>query len=273
MFFVRPAQVATTSEGTYGRRMSTDEIRFSQIRAARRTLDLKERVVAGMLKIPTEDLRKGERLDAVIPSARAHLARQIIGFAEHVQKSSSPRVKRQTRRGVLLPFDRPQCLVCKHPLNVTVTGYSGRRGDYWYFRCPKCGRRYWSKDGLANPVNLKGNWKTVRGRLRCDACGLECRIKSGHIWECPTCRKRFRNIKGRAVRIIPGYRALRDLPFLRKRECPNCQSSHLRIKAVPHPPRVRYFYFWCSSCGRSCRFDRNLGVLVLLKIRHRRAEI
>jgi transcription elongation factor Elf1 len=247
--------------------MSADEIRFGQIRAARRELDLKERVVAGILNIPPEDLRKGEYLDSVIPSVHADLARQIIGFAERVQHSPGPRVKGHSRRSVLLRFERPRCLDCRHPLNVTVTGYSSCRGDYWYFKCPKCGRRYWSKDGLANAVNPKGNWKTIRGRLRCDACGLECRIKSGHIWECPRCRKRFRNAKGRAVPAMRGRRPGRVLPFLQKRECPNCRSSSLCITAVPRPPKVRHFYFRCGSCGRRCRFDKRMGRLVLLKLR------
>ena len=85
-----------------------DEIRFGQIRAARRALDLKERVVAGILKMTPEDLREEERVDSVIPSAHAELARQLIQLAERVRKSPGPRVKGQTRRGVLLPFERPQ---------------------------------------------------------------------------------------------------------------------------------------------------------------------
>jgi hypothetical protein len=219
--------------------------------------------------MPHDQFRKGERLDSVIPSAHAELARQIIGLAERVRESPGPRVVGQTRRGVLLPFERPRCLACRYPLNVTVTGYSGLRGDYWYFKCPKCGQRYWSKDGRANAVNPKGNWHTVRGRPHCDTCGVECRIRSGHYWECPKCRRRFRNVEGRAVPIIPGYRTLKDLPFLRKRACPNCRSSRLWIKATPRPPKVRHFYFWCSSCGRSCRFDEGLGRLVLLRVRRR----
>ena len=247
-----------------------DKIRFGQIRAARRVLDLKERVVAGILQMPHDELRKGERLDSVIPSAHAELARQLIRLAERVRKSPGPRVIGQTRRGVLLPFERPQCLACRYPLNVTVTAYSGRRGDYWYFKCPKCGRRYWSKDGRANAVNPKGNWHTVRGRPRCDACGVECRIRSGHYWGCPKCRKRFRNVKGRAVPTIRGSSASEICHFCKERKCPNCRSSHLCIKAKPRPPKVRHFYFRCSSCGRSCRFDKELGRLVLLKIRRRR---
>ncbi len=221
--------------------------------------------------MPHDELRKGERLDSVIPSAHAELARQLIRLAERVRKSPGPRVIGQTRRGALLPFERPRCLACRHPLNVTVTAYSSRRGDYWYFKCPKCGQRYWSKDGRANIVNPKGNRHTVRGRLRCDACGMECRIRSGHYWECPKCRKRFRNVKGRAVPTVPGYSAVRELPFLRERKCPNCRSSHLWIKAIPRPPKVRHFYFRCSACGRSCRFDEGIGRLVLLRIRKRHA--
>ena len=219
--------------------------------------------------MPPQDLRRGERLDSVIPSAHAELAGQLIGLAERVRRSSGPRVVGHTRRSVLLPFERPRCLACRYPLNVTVTAYSACRGDYWYFKCPKCGQRYWSKDGRAHAVNPKGNWHSVRGRPRCDACGVECRIRSGHYWDCPRCRKRFRSVNGRTVPTIPGYRAVRALPFLQKRECPNCRSSHLWIKAVPRPPKVRHFYFWCSSCSRSCRFDRGLGRLVSLRVRRR----
>ena len=96
-----------------------DKIRFGQIRTARRVLDLKERVVAGILQIPHEELRKGERLDSVIPAAHAELARQLILLAERVRKSPGPRVIGQTRRGALLPFERPSCLACRYPLNVT----------------------------------------------------------------------------------------------------------------------------------------------------------
>ena len=135
-------------------------------------------------------------------------------FARVPARESSARLAAD----VLLPFERPRCLDCRYPLNVTVTAYSSRRGDYWYFKCPKCGQRYWSKDGRAHAVNPKGNWHAVKGRLRCDACGMECRIRSGHYWECPKCRKRFRNVKGRAVPTVPGYSAVRHLPFLRREE-------------------------------------------------------
>jgi hypothetical protein len=245
-------------------------IRFGQMRAARRVLDLKERVVAGILQMPHAELRKGERLDSVIPSPHAELARQLIRLAERVTKSPGPRIVGQTPRGVSLPFERPRCFACRYPLNVTVTAYSSRRGDYWYFKCPKCGQRYWSKDGRAHPVSPKGgNWSASKTRPRCDVCRVECSIKSGRYWECPKCRKRFRDARGRAVPTVRGYSAVRPLPFLRERKCPNCESSHLWIKAVPRPPKVRHFYFRCSSCERSCRFDKRLGRLVLLRVRSR----
>lgn len=245
-----------------------DKIRFGQIRAARRVLDLKGRVVAAILQIPHDELRKGERFDLVIPPAYAKLARQVIRLAEGVRRSPGPRVNRKSRLEARLPFERPRCLACEHPLNITVTAYSGSRGEYWYLKCPKCGRRYWTKDGRAHPVNRKGgNWRAVRGRLCCDVCGVECSIKSGHYWQCPRCRKRFRGVKGRAVPTTRGYSVVRDLPFLRKRKCPNCRSSHLWIKAIPHPPTVHHFYFRCNSCGRSCRFDKGLGRLVSVRVR------
>jgi hypothetical protein len=116
--------------------------------------------------MPHDELRKGERLDSVIPSAHANLARQLIRLAERVRKSPGPRVIGQTCRGALLPFERPRCLAGRYPLNVTVTAYSSRRGDYWYFKCPKCGRRYWSGDGRARPVSPKGgNWNASKGTL------------------------------------------------------------------------------------------------------------
>ena len=151
-----------------------------------------------------------------------------------------------------------------------LTAYSSQSRGLLVFQVSEMRpARYWSKDGRAHTVNPKGNSHTVRGRLRCDTCGMECRIRSGHYWECPKCRKRFRNIKGRAVPTVPGLSAVRQLPFLRDRKCPNCGNSHLCIKAIPRPPKVRYFYFRCSSCSRSCRFDQGLGRLVLLRIRRR----
>src|ERR1700687_1894321 len=135
-------------------------IRFSQIHAARRVLDLKVRVAAGILQMPHAELIKGERLDSVVPPTRAKSARQFIEWAERVSKSPGPRVNRKSGRGARLPFDRPRCLGCAHPLNITVTAYSGSRGEYWYLKCPKCGRRYWSNDGQAHPVSPKGgNWR------------------------------------------------------------------------------------------------------------------
>ena len=170
-----------------------NKIRFGQIRAARRVLDLKGRVVAGILQMPHFELRKGERFDSVIPSAHTKLAREFIELAERVRKSPGPRVNRKSRLRAVLPFERPECLGCAHPLHVTVTAYSGSRGEYWYLKCPKCGRRYWSKDGRAHPVSPKGgNWRPLKGRLRCRYCGVQCSIKNGRYWECPKCRKRFR---------------------------------------------------------------------------------
>ena len=124
---MRPARAAPRPQTKRLRcyRTNMDKIRFGQIRAARRVLDLKERVVAGILQMPHDELREGERLDSVIPSAHAELARQLIRLAERVRKSPGPRVIGQTRRGVLLPFERPHCLDCRYPLNVTVTAIFG----------------------------------------------------------------------------------------------------------------------------------------------------
>ena len=172
-------------------------IRFGQIHAARRVLDVKGRVAAGILQIPHAELLKGERLDSVVPPTHAKSARQFIEWAARVRKSPGPRVNRKSRRGARLPFDRPRCLGCAYPLNITVTAYSGSRGEYWYLKCPKCGRRYWSNDGQAHPVSPKGgNWRPLKGRPHCRDCGVQCSIKNGRYWECPRCRKRFRKVDG-----------------------------------------------------------------------------
>jgi hypothetical protein len=249
-----------------------DEIRFSDVRAARRVLDMKGRVAAGILGMSYNELRKGERADSPVPAQCAKSAEGILQLAERVRRSPGPgrREAANPRLRVLLPFKRPRCLDCRCPLWIAVTAYSVRRGEHWYFKCGKCGRRYWSNDGRANPVNSKGgNWRALKNRVRCEDCGVECSKKSGYYWECPRCRKRYRNLKGRVQPTIRGFHVVRHLPFLHTRNCPNCGKPRLQIRARPHPPKVRCYYFECSACRKRYKFDKKIGRLVLLQTRRR----
>jgi hypothetical protein len=226
---------------------------------------MKGRTAAAIIGIPYADLRKGERVDAIVPVRNTHRAHQLIALAQRGgRKLANHRLTGKPRLTAALPFPRPRCRSCRHLLYIVGSNHSKPRGQHWYFKCPVCGRRYWSNRGGAKPVRPKGgNWRQLKGRIRCATCAVECSRKSRY-WECPLCRKRYRNVNGRTV---PGYHPTIVLPFLRTRECPYCQSSRLWIRMRPHPPSVRHFYFRCMSCGRTCRFDRSLGRLIALKRR------
>jgi len=243
-------------------------LRFNQVRDARRVLDMKGRTAAAIMGIPYADLRKGERVDAIVPVHHTQRAQQLIALAQRGgRKLANHQLAGKPRITAALPFPRPRCRSCRHLLYIVGLNYSKARGVHWYFKCPICGRRYWSNRGGANPVRPKGgNWQQLKGRLQCGTCAVECSRKARH-WECPLCRKRYRNVKGRAIPTVPGNHPTIVLPFLRSRECPYCQSTHLWIRKRPHPPSVRHFYFRCMSCGRTCRFDRSLGRLIALKQR------
>jgi len=243
-------------------------LRFSRVRNARRVLDMKGRTAAAILGIPYADLRKGERVDAIIPVQHTHRAQQLIALAQRGgRKLANHRLAGKPRLTAALPFSRPRCRSCRHLLYIVGSNHSKPRGQHWYFKCPLCGRRYWSNHGGANAVRPKGgNWRHLKGRVNCQTCAVECSRKSRY-WECPLCRKRYINVKGRATLTAPGKHATIALPFLQTRQCPHCQSTRLWIRKRPHPPSVRHFYFSCMSCGRTCRFDRSLGHLITLKPR------
>jgi hypothetical protein len=235
---------------------------------------MKGRTAAAILGIPYSDLRKGERVDSLVPAQQAHRAQQLIALAERGgRKLANHRLTGKPRLTAALPFSRPRCRSCRHLLYIVGSNHSKPRGQHWYFKCPVCGRRYWSSHGGANPVRPKGgNWRQLKGRVQCETCAVECSRKSRY-WECPLCRKRYRNVKGRAVLTAPRNHPFIALPFLRTRKCPYCQSSRLWIRKRPHPPSVRHFYFRCVSCRRTCRFDRNLRRLIGLKRRKRARHI
>ena len=243
-------------------------LRFSQVRDARRVLDMKGRTAAAIIGVPYADLRTGERVDAIVPAASIGRAHELVALAQRGgRKLANSRLPDKPRLLAALPFARPRCVSCRHLLYVVGSNHSKPRGRHWYFKCPICGRRYWSNRGGANPVRLKGgNWRQLRGRVRCPSCAVECSRKA-HYWKCPVCAQTYRNMKGRAVPTVPGNHPIIVLPFLRKRECPHCESTRLWIRMRPHPPSVRHFYFRCASCRKTCRFDRSLGRLVALKPR------
>ena len=181
-------------------------LRFSQLRNARRVLDMKGRIAAGIVGMPYHQLRKGERLDAVVPAQYVKSARGVIDLADLVRKSPETHGAIGHRR-LALPFRRPRCGQCRIELHSVGSKYTVRRGEHWYFLCPRCGRRYWSNDGRAHPVKPKGgNWRLLKDRIRCNDCQIECSVveprakrSRSRLWECPQCRKRYRNVAGRAV--------------------------------------------------------------------------
>lgn len=134
-----------------------EALRFSQIRNARRVLDMKGRIAAGIIGMPYDQLRKAERADGVVPHGYLKSAQVLIRLAERgAQGLATERVAGKPRFAAVLPFERPRCLHCRTEIHVVGSAYTLRRGDHWYFKCPTCGRRYWSNDGRANPVKIKG---------------------------------------------------------------------------------------------------------------------
>jgi hypothetical protein len=251
------------------------EMRFGQIRAALAILGMKQRVAAELIGIPALELGRAERLNAPVPQAFVETVGQLLSLAQRARVAPSKDPDLQYR--AKLPFRRPTCRDCRCALYSVGTKQTNERGDFWYFRCPKCGRRYWSNDGRANPVNPRGgNWRLFKDRVRCPECQAECRVAASpskrnksRFWQCPKCGTRYRNIRGRAVPTRPGGRANVELSFLPSRKCPNCAAEHLFIKARPRPPIVKAYYFGCSHCGSSFRWNPELKRLI--KLRRRKA--
>lgn len=252
------------------------EIRFSHIRSALRTLDMKHHIAARAIGIPYAEFRRAERADTIIPAKYLESAERLIDLAGRVSSAKA------VRSGVFhrpftatFSFSRPRCHGCRCALHSVGTKRTVQRGEFWYFRCPKCGQRFWSKDGRANPVNPKGgNWRDLKDRIRCPDCKVECRVAASpskrsksRFWECPKCGKRYRNLRGRAVATRPGGRANVELSFLPSRKCPSCATEHLFIKARPRPPVVKAYYFGCSHCGSSFRWNPELKRLIRLRRR------
>jgi hypothetical protein len=251
-----------------------ESFRFSKIRMARRVLGIKGRVAAGIMGMAHGELYKAERVDAIVPIRYVEPALTLVQLAERIQSSFESAGKAYTRQLMaILPFKRFRCLKCHNRVHVAGSKYSVRRGEYWYFKCPRCGSRFWSTNGTPNLVKPKGgNWRILNHRVRCPDCLVDCNIVAppsksnrSRLWECPKCRKRYRNVAGRAVLNQPVSRASIKLPFLKSRECPDCQRPRLALRARPNPSRGRYFYYFvCSACGSSYRFDKELGGLVRL---------
>jgi rubredoxin len=252
------------------------EFRFRDVRSARQVLEMRGRVAAGILNIPHSVLRRGERNDGPLPAGCELPARSLLDLAALAKKSL------ETKRGLgshslraSLPFQRPRCRKCRCSLYVVGSKETIQRGRHWYFVCPKCGQRYWSKDGRANRVNPKGgNWRDLKDRIRCPNCKVECRVAASpskrsksRFWQCPKCGARYRNIRGRAVLTRPGGRANVELPFLPSRNCPNCATEHLFIKERPRPPIVKAYYFGCSHCGSTFRWNPKQKRLITLRRR------
>jgi len=59
-----------------------EELRFSKIRMARRVLDMKGRVAAGIMGMSPRELSRGERIDAVVPRQYEKGARMLLNFSE-----------------------------------------------------------------------------------------------------------------------------------------------------------------------------------------------
>jgi rubredoxin len=248
-------------------------VTFGKVCAARRVLNMKRTVAASLLGMSYQQLSKGEAVNSAVPSSNVQSARELIALAQRVRRRPAGLVTGS--RPSRLPFERPRCTHCEHILYVVATNYSPRRGEFWYFKCPGCGRRYWSADGRSQPVKPKGGaWRNFKDRIQCPVCqvgcraaGLRSRRNNSRIWQCPQCRKRYLNLHGHAVESIPGRRAFLPLPFLKSRECPLCGSVRLVIRARPHAPKIRHFYFRCGACTRTFRFDKKLGRLILLQAR------
>lgn len=121
-------------------------LRFSQIRNARRVLDMKGRTAAAIIGIPYADFRKDERVDAIVPVRNTDRARQLIALAQRGgRKLANHRLAGEPHLTAALPFPRPRCPACRQLLYIVGSNHSKPRGRHWYFKCPVCGRRYWSR--------------------------------------------------------------------------------------------------------------------------------
>ena len=184
------------------------ELRFSKIRMARRVLDMKGRVAAGIMGMSPRELSRGERIDAVVPRQYEKGARMLLSFSERIRGNAESGSAGQSRGlRAMLPFRRFRCLRCKGRVHVVGSKYSARRGEHWYFKCPRCGNRFWSNNGKPHAVRPKGgNWGSLSNRVQCPDCRVDCSAAppasksiATRRWECPKCRRRYRNIGGRAV--------------------------------------------------------------------------
>jgi hypothetical protein len=95
-----------------------------------RVLDMKGRTVSALLGIPYADLRKGERVDAIIPIQHTARAQELIALAQRAgRKLANRRLAGQPRLSADLPFARPRCRSCQHLLNIVGLNYSNREGS------------------------------------------------------------------------------------------------------------------------------------------------
>jgi uncharacterized protein with PIN domain len=239
------------------------QLTFGHVRAARRVLEMKSTVAACLLGMPYRQLSKGESVDSAVPISYVQSARELIALAQRARRMLAGHL-RTGGRPSRLPFERPRCTHCEHKLHVVATNYSPQRGEFWYFKCPGCGHRYWSADGRPQSVKPKGGaWQAFKDRIRCPKCKIDCRAvglrsqrSHSRSWHCPQCHQRYLNVAGRAVAYRPGSRTFIELPFLESRVCPACGRACLTIRARPHPPKVRHFYFRCGACRKTFRFGR-----------------
>ena len=90
-------------------------LRFNQVRDARRVLDMKGRTAAAIMGIPYADLRKGERVDAIVPVHHTQRAQQLIAMAQRGgRKLANHQLAGKPRITAALPFPRPRCRSCRH---------------------------------------------------------------------------------------------------------------------------------------------------------------
>ena len=66
-------------------------LRFSQVRNARRVLDMKGRSAAAIIGLPYADLRRGERVDAIVPVQNIRRAQQLITLARRAGRKRADR--------------------------------------------------------------------------------------------------------------------------------------------------------------------------------------
>ncbi len=150
---------------------------------------------------------------------------------------------------------------------------SRTRGPYWYFDCSQCGRRYWSSDGKPHPVNPDGNnLRDLPGRPTCPRCKEPCRAAASpgkkqkyRYWSCLKCGERYQKTRKGVVQVDPKNRKAKKISFLKSRRCPACGDESLSSQS--HPPSTPHWYFRCSECDASFRWNKSLSRLVQLRRR------